>query len=288
MRRLGRWAGIVSLAGCVGLSVLGDGGTRPATQAEKAFADRLGGVLVKALPPAPAGWRVAELSRPETPSWMPLSDRPHPMEIAVRARWQDDKKLQESQGKMIQAMGSVKKDPADEGRLDVIQKKQNDLAKALGQAAEKGDSAGVQRIQKEMEPLNKEMSDILTRQAKAFKDAMQSASVRDAEVDIALKANATYAYLSEPVSKDAPVAGLAAYRVEPKQREGDSPQEGTTYVVMGNWRTVSEGGALRLTSETAGAPTTSLKTLLVEIKADKARARAILEKLDWASLKALM
>lgn len=288
MKGRGRWAGIVALAGCVGLSVLGDGGTRPATQAEKAFADRLGGVLVKALPPAPAGWRVAELSRPETPSWMPLSDRPHPMELAVRARWQDDKKLQESQGKMIQAMGSVKKDPADEARLQVIQKKQNDLAKALGQAAEKGDSAGVQRIQKEMEPLNKEMSDILTRQAKGFKDALQSAAVRDAEVAISMKANATYTYLSEPVSREPPVAGLATYRVEPKQREDDNPKEGTTYVALGTWRTASEGGALRLTSETAGAATASLKTLLVEVQADKARARAILEKLDWSSIKALM
>ncbi len=288
MKAMARWAGVAVLAAGAGWAALGDGGTRPATQAEKAFALKVGTTFTKVMPTAPAGWRVAEQSKPEAPSWMPLGDRPHPMQVGAMVKWQDDKKLQESQTKMMQAMGSIKKDPADEARLKVLGQKQGQLAKALGDAAGKGDTAALGKIQKELEPVNKEMADIMNRQAKAYTTAMSSASARDAEVEIHLKANETELWLPERASKEAPVAGGIAYRVEEEQREGEGWREGTTYVLVGSWKTLQEGGATRLTAETAGAPTTSLKTLLVEVKADKARARGILEKLDWASLKALM
>ncbi len=283
--KLGVLAVAVLMAGAA-LSILADGDTRPATAAEKAFYGKVYGALAGLVPVCPAGWSSADRSKPEPPTAVPGS-RPHPIEVEVKAACRDTVRLQAAQMKQMNAVqtgGTILDDP----KFKALMAKQQALATQLGAAAQKSDTAAMQRIQKEMDPIGKEMKTLSEAYEKKTNTAMRTNQARDAEVAVEISGNRFYEYLSGAVTQEAPVAGLPTYRVEPSDRGGGQIEDGTTWTFLGAWRTTQESGAVRFQSDEKPGPSTTLQTVVVQVKGDKARARAILEKMDWAPVKAIM
>ena len=280
MRALGLTAAAAAVAA---LALWADGDTRPATPGEKAFVGRVHKVLCEAIPQPPPGWRVSRSSEAPSLTTVAGSGVVHPIEVFCERSWEDPAKLQAAQARMMNAYQSVKPDPAREARAKELEKKQGDLIAAMTQAAQKGDQARMQAIQKQLEPVGKEYQKVLQAQSQGFVDAAKAGEVGDATATVTVSANRFYEYLSKPV-KEAPVSGVAVYRVE---GSGSSSEEGSTWAFLGPWRTAEERGATTLRADEKPG-STAVRTIQIHVKADDARARAILEKMDWAALKGLL
>lgn len=272
-------AAILAAAG----AVWADGDTRPATPGEKAFVGRVHKVLCEAIPQPPAGWKVARSSEVPSLTTVAGSGVVHPIEVFCERAWEDPAKLQAAQARMMDAYQAVKPDPKLEARAKELEKKQADLFAAMTAAAQKGDQAKMQEIQKQLDPVSKEYQKVLQAQTQGFVDAAKAGVAKDATATVTLTANHFYEYLSKPV-KEAPVSGASVYRVEPA---GSTQEEGTTWAFLGPWRAVEEGGAVSLRADEKPG-STAVRTILVKVKAERGRARATLEKVDWAALRGLL
>lgn len=268
------------------LCVRADGDTRPATAAEKDFYGKVFGLFARMVPACPAGWTAGDRSQPSPPTWVP-GTRPHPVKVEYRTACRDIARLQAAQQKQMSAMqsgGTLLEDP----QFKALMEKQQALAADLGKAAQKNDTAAMQRIQQQLKPVSDEMQKLSDAYQKKINSAVRTNQAQDAEAKIAVSGNRFQEYLSGSVTKEAPIAGLPVYRVEPRDQGNGQREDGTTWAFLGAWRATAEGGAVRLQAGERSGPTTSLQTVVVQVKADKVRARNILEKMDWAGLKGLV
>jgi hypothetical protein len=123
----------------------------------------------------------------------------------------------------------------------------------------------------------------------AINETMRKMTPRDVEVLI----NVTVNHFYEPLPKNAvsapAVAGALSWRT-PSEYQGQTDwREGTTWVVLGKgWKHVTTGGFWLETAPNKGIGPLELQALVVRIQADPARARTIVEKTDWESLKKLL
>jgi hypothetical protein len=284
MRERKKIAAVALAAALLGAEVSwADGDTRPATPAEKAFVGRVHKVLCEAIPPPPPGWKVSRSSETPSLTHVPGSGIVHPIEVFCERTWEDPAKLQAAQARMLDAYQSVKPDPRLEARAKELEKKQAALIAAMTEAAQKGDQARMQEIQKQLDPVSKEYQKVLQAQSQGFVDAAKAGEAKDATAAITVAANRFYEYLSN-AAKEAPVSGADVYRVE---SSGSGSQEGTTWVFLGPWRPSEGGGGITLRAEEK-AGSTAVRTIVIQVKADEARARAVLGKVDWAALKGLL
>ena len=278
--------GIVGLLVCAaGMAVLADGDTRPTTAAERAFCGKVCRVFTAALPAPPQGWSLVDSSEPTPPSAV-AGRNPRPMEVECRVVWQDAAKARAAQQRAVEAFQSVKPDPALDAKQEKLQKQMSALSEQFGAAIQKNDTAAAKRIQEQLRSVSEELQKVLTAQSAGFTTAAKASEVHDVQAEVSLQANGTYAYLRR-ATPEAPLAGLPVYRTEPDGQ--DTRAEGTTAVFLGPWRSSPQSGGTALQAPPpTGASTTSVQTLIVRVKGDRARARAILEKVNWPALRGLL
>lgn len=283
---IGKRIGIVGLLVCAaGMAVLADGDTRPTTAAERAFCGKVCRAFTAALPAPPQGWTLADSSEP-TPPTAVAGRNPRPIEVECRVVWQDAAKARAAQQREMQAFQSVKTDPALEAKQEKLQKQMSALSEQFGAAIQKNDTAGAKRIQDQLQSVSQELQKVLTAQSAGFTAAAKAGEVHDVQAEVSLQANNTYAYLRRGTS-DSALAGLPTYRMEPDPQ--NTQEAGTTSVFLGPWRSSPQSGGISMQAPpAAGASTTSVQTLIVRVKGDKARARAILERVNWAVLRGLL
>ncbi|MGA9750793.1 MAG: hypothetical protein WBS54_03295 [Acidobacteriota bacterium] len=278
--------GIAALVVCAaGVIALADGDTRPATAAERAFTGKVCRVFTAALPAPPQGWTLADSSEP-TPPTAVAGRNPRPIEVECRVVWQDAAKARAAQQREMEAFQAVKTDPALEAKQEKLQKQMGALSEQFGAAIQKNDAAGAKRIQDQLQSVSQELQKVLTAQSAGFTAAAKAGEIHDVQAEVSLQANSTYTYLRRG-TPESPQAGLPSYRMEPDPK--NTQEEGTTAVFLGPWRASPQSGATAMQATSpAGTSTTSVQTLIVRVKGDKARARAILERVNWAALKGLL
>ncbi len=283
---VGKRIGIVGLWVCaVGMAVLADGDTRPTTAAERAFCGKVCGVFTAALPAPPQGWSLVDSSEPTPPAAV-AGRNARPIEVECRVVWQDAARARAAQQRQMAAFQSVKPDPALDAKQEKLQKQMSALSEQFGAAIQKNDAAGAKRIQEQLQSVSQELQKVLTAQSAGFTAAAKTGEVHDVRAEVSLQANGTYAYLRR-ATPEAPLAGLPIYRMEPDPQ--NTQEEGITAVFLGPWRSSPQSGGTALQAPPpTGASTTSVQTLIVRVQGDKTRARAILERVNWGTLRGLL
>lgn len=266
-----------------------DSNTRPIRSPEKKAYLRVLAAFDKALPKAPAGWTQFERTTVEAPDVMTEGAEEYPIRFDFLAKWQDPAKVKAEAALHEKAISGMAAKGPDTGS-DALFAENEKLANAMGAAAERGDMKEMERLQKKMEA-NAVKLHAHNAPIDSARDAdLAKSEVHDLEVQVSFIGNETEQRFAATEAATEPLlAGLLVYR------EGDGAmtsygwEEGTTYVFVGNWKASSEEGETVLSSAPrAGASYVGVQTIVVRVKAERKRARALLASMDWAALKALL
>lgn len=269
-----------------------DGESRPATDQEKAYYHRVMTTLHRALPPIPSDWEVlADVDNPDIER-VGVGAEEYPFTVTCTVEWRNTPVVEA----MEQRRAEVFQEMADQGQpvgLGPEREKQIEtLAAAMGQAAEKGDVAEMERLQKDMEALAADIDAVVKVHDQAFNAKMKETGAEDVGAKIWIHINRFQESLYGPASQEPPLAGNDhVYRI-PADPDftGDLSKEGITYVFIGrDWRmTRNESTSDVETHEAAGLPHTAVQTVYVMVQASDERARNLLKQMDWGALKGLL
>jgi hypothetical protein len=288
-RRLSRvltLAGFCSLVLAAPPRALADGPSRPATAKEEEFNVRVAGTFAKALPPGPEGWAerrdsIQRLERVATDA------EKYPFRVSYEASWTDTARSREAEQKQAEALGKVVASPDQE--LQELIRQNEKLAKELGAAINKGDQATVERVNRELGELQVKMQKRLAVQDAGMKEAQRATSPRDVAIAVSLAANTFSETFYRAGAIEPPVGGGPVYRTQGETDSDGSWREGSTYVFLGKgWQLKKDGNAWMEAPQRAGVPSLAVQTIVVRADGDPARARSLLEKIDWASLRKLL
>lgn len=270
---------LVSLAASAVLApiVLADGATRRTTPEEKKAATRTLTLLSTAAPKGPTGWTEQERTEIEAPELVTdLDDLPVTLEFVVA--WRDQAASDKADAAGQEAVeGQIKSRPADEQLWAEHEK----IAEAFAAAAERGDQKELERLSARRDAVAAKLEKIHGDQNAALETAVARAEVRDLLAQLTFVTNSFQQTFNEPATPEAKVAGFPVYRIGNGMTTNQGWEEGTTCVFLGPWR--MEDGAMTSTPR-PGASSTGIQTLVVCVKAEKKRARSLVESVNWASL----
>ncbi|MGD0339778.1 MAG: hypothetical protein ABSB78_13435 [Bacteroidota bacterium] len=269
--------------------VFADGETRKATQKEKDFYRMVMETLIKALPAAgPEGWREEKNQFTELELVTPDCDK-YPFRVSYGVSWTDDTRKQAADEEIQKGLASKMMNNTSNTEYIKLMEQNDKLAKEFGDAAGKNDQPTVERLQKEMEANAKKIQAITDANDKESDGIMQKMSAHDVSIQVGIQVNEFSHALYETVVQDAPVAGGLTYRSQGVWIKDKGWREGTTYVFLGKgWHMKTDGGTSIETKEQKGIPSTAVQTIFVWVQADPARAKQVLEKIDWNALKKLI
>jgi hypothetical protein len=268
--------------------VFADGETRKATQKEKNFYRMVMETLIKALPAGPEGWGEEKNQFAELELVTPDCEK-YPFRVSYGASWNDDTRRQTADEEIQKVLGPIMMRNTSNPELKKLSEQNDKLAKEFGDAAGKNDKPTVERLQKEMEALSKKFQAIIDANDKEYDGIREKMSARDVSIKVSIQVNEFSQGLYESVVQDAPVAGCLTYRSQGEWTKDNGWREGTTYVFLGKgWQLKTDGGTYIETKAQKGIPSTAVQTIIVWVQADPARAKQVLEKIDWNVLKKLI
>lgn len=270
--------------------VWADGETRPATKAEMDFMQGVYAAFEKACPEnGPAGWEETERSAGEVTDRVPKGVEGYPMRLDYHLKWVNATKNEAVRQKKEEFVSdhAIGPDPA-------LQRRFEQLAAQIGAAAEKGDMKAMERLQKEMDVVGQKMNEPFEEGDRRVDAENKALAARDAYVKLSFAVNEPWLGFRDgskgPV-KQAPIAGNPAYRIHGERYLDNYAEwvEGTTCVVLGPWKLATQGGEKGVAATfKKKAPHTGVQTVNACAQAEPARARALLEQIDWNTLKSLL
>jgi hypothetical protein len=272
---------VVAVMALVGSAALADGDTRPASAGEIACAGKTLGVLCGAIPPQPPGWVVSHKSDAQPPRFV-SGTKPRPMELVCEQSWENRGKKQQAQMDAMNAMSNVKPDAAAEANSAAAEKRFNDVMAKLTAASQKGDQAAIQKLQPEMQAASKAYQDAMMAKNKGMMDAAAKGQAQDADAKVRIEVNARYEYL-QVVGQEQVGPGVTGYRVK-----GGSNDSGATWVFLGPWQISKDGSSTRFQVPPLTGPSCAVVTVRIRVEAEQARAKAILDKVNWTALQGLL
>ena len=269
--------------------VFADGETRKATQKEKDFYRMVMETLIKALPATgPEGWREEKGQFEELELVTPDCEK-YPFRVSYGASWTDDTRKQAADEEIQKVLAPKMMSNSSNPELKRLMEQNDKLAKEFADAIGKNDKPTVERLQKEMDALSKKFQAITDANDKESDGIMEKMSARDVSIKVGIQVNNLSEGLNESVVQDAPVAGCLTYRSQGEWTKNNGWLEGTTYVLLGKgWQLKTDGGTSIEKKERKGIPSTTVQAIIVWVQADPARAKQVLEKIDWNALKKLI
>jgi len=268
--------------------VFADGETRKATQKEKDFYRLVMETLIKALPAGPEGWGEEKSQFTELELVTPDCEK-YPFRVDCAASWIDDTRRQAADEEIQKVLGPKMMSNNSNPEITKLSEQNDKLAKELADAAGKNDKPALERLQKEMETNANKLHAILDANDKECDGIREKMSARDVSIKVSIQVNEFSRPLYEKVVQEPSVAGGLTYRSQGEWTKDNGWREGTTYVFLGKgWQMKTDGGSSIESKAQKGIPSTAVQTIFVLVQADPARAKQILEKIDWNALKKLI
>ncbi len=273
-------------------SARADGSTRLATAQERAFYSKVVGAANKAIPSPPPGWEVVFQTELDAPDRVVVGLEDGPYSITYNAEWLNrpaHDKMEAQRGKLLEsAAATMTTDTGDEALIKQIEA----LAAQAGKAAERGDYAETQKIQKQMEQVAEKLNARMETKASGVEEMMARTAVQDIGAMISVQFNFFNVALPENVKRLPVLDGIKLVFRAPgeDQYTGEVSEHGVTTVLLGKgWKEVSDGDNHYLESpEEVPGPHTAVHTIVVEIQASDDRAADIVKNIDWNHLKTLL
>ncbi len=241
-----------------------------------------------ALPAPPEGWVTAvstadEFSIPQT---MCRDFEKVPLQYELSRLYRQVGDAEARQAKFDeQASKEAANYEQKQPRIDALMAKMEKLAATQAALAEKGDIAGAQKLNPQMEKLQAEMTKVMDEGSDpAAMNAAGKEMNRDLEMSIAVRVNAWTEYAgpdAKPVAL--PSGAQSAYRwhVEDETHSNDH-----ALYLFGAWRPYKQGGWR--TGERTGAPLSAAHTVSIRVTADPDRLPKTVRAIDFGKITPLL
>lgn len=273
---------ILSLLLCPAL-VLADGGGscedlggRRVLPVEAAELLRLQAEVVSRLPPAPAGWTRSPLPRRDaaTACWMPGRGVPLSWNVSYQEAGNQLARLQAFEAGQLEAL------LAYQAEAGAVQEAMNQVAEAIGKAAEAGDSERIDELSRQMQELTAPL-DARSAALEASQRRARALAFRDTKASLQLEVNG---------HPDQWVDGLIELPWPGAQRAGELPGpdggfENQTVLMafLGAWERYDDESGQRMGAPGEGPGRDGLR-VLIRIEAAPERGRQMLAALDTGTL----
>lgn len=270
----------------------GDGPDRAVTAAEKAFASKTLGVIAGALPAPPAGWKEVEKPSTAAPGKVFEGVEKGSMRLSYKGKWLDqgqkDRQGRKVQDAVMKSASSGAMESMDQD-MGTLQEEQQKIMEEMMQAAQKQDQAGMAKAQKKLAALQQKQRRATNGFAAPVEAAAASAAPQDACLEVTVEINQTTVGLVRTKPLKVPGAERAFLLGDGDKGRRDCPY-GRAVVVLGAWDKGRVGGDyLYLKSNWRdGMPHTSVKNMLVSVRAGEARTKEYLGAVKWDELAGLL
>ena len=261
---------------------------RPLDAGEKSFWDRVQ-TLVAAFPPAPKGWRISDesIGRP-TEVCKDDAAQGRRLHAWVSRTYDHVDGLEAQQAKLQAVMAQMQQgpSPADEKKIEKLNKEVEALQAQTEAAAEKQQMEKAQALAKQAAAKMAEAMKLQMPGAEKLQDAAREASF-NTRAKVSMEVNAESAELSYPGPKTIAVSGAAGgfrergEKVTPESSP-DMDTAGTITAVWGAWKDVTTGAGedryVRLRAKLDDkAPYTKIQTVVLKIHAEDVTSDVMLK-----------
>jgi hypothetical protein len=260
-------------------------GSRDTTAAERQTMTNALEVVKAALPAAPDGWIIGGYEVITVPSsiCMDVEATPWPYNLTRIYNRADD--AAEREQALADAGAALRASMAErQPRIDALMAKSQELGAELGAAAQKGDQARIDAINRELAQLQKETESIFNEGPSAAQLAAISAiAMQDREITISIAVNPAAVSNDDMQSTAAPAGAQAAFRA---QTTTEGVTRARVLVLLGGWQPRAEGGmqSVGRGNESSAAA----HAMSVHVTADPARLDAMLAAIDFGAVAALL
>jgi len=260
-------------------------GYRDTTTAERSTMTNVLESVKAALPQAPDGWVIGgyeEISVPGS-TCSDSDDTPWTYSFSRTYNRVDD--AAERDQAMAEAGAALQADmAAKQPRIDALMAKGQELNVALGEAAQTGDQARIDALNRELQEVQAELESVFNDSSmQSQEDAIGAITMQDRTMDIAVQFNASSSASGDMQSAEVPRGARFAFR-------GQSTDEGVTndraLVLFGDWQ-AREGGILE-SSKRRGVSSAAAHAIAVTVTADPARLDTLLAAINFEAMAELV
>lgn len=269
-------------------------GFRDSTPAERARMTTILETVKGALPPAPAGWQVTGYEVISVPTTVCRDEETRPWSYGISRTYNRVDDYEARQKIMRDAAADTATELAErQPQIDALTAKMQALSTRQVALVQKGDMAGAQKINADMEKLQDEYKRVLEgSDSEARITAAGKESTRDQIMSISVRVNGMDQQVGSRAASLPPPAGATAAQRwtqagDAANNAGDAAtnDEGHALVLFGNWsraRTVPQWqGAPR-----ANAVPTAAHVISVEVTGDPSRIDPMLQAINFPGLRA--
>jgi len=271
------------------VTLFADSSTRPKTDVEKKFFDEVIGACESAVAGITTTWDEENRSGEENNDRITEDSEKYPLVHYFNVSWADFKRIEEARSaldKELEILAPKLQEQA--GSMDT--KAFEELAAKIGKAAEAGDFATVEKLQKEAEVMAKE----LEAGGKQMGQQVDSLTEKHTPHDVSLKVRIAVNSFYKDFSTDPKTAtlndGTVCYRIEDSRYSNCTWTEGTTALFLGkDWQIVQDGDIKAMKHpEYPEKPSASVRAIIITVEAEEKRALAALNSMNLTALKALI
>ncbi|MBU1107339.1 MAG: hypothetical protein KKB51_11770 [Candidatus Riflebacteria bacterium] len=287
--KFGKLLSIAFLSMIFAVTLFADSATRPKTDVEKSFFNG----VIQACQSAVAGikttWEEETRSGDKNDDRITEDSEKYPLVHYFNVSWADNKRIQEAKMKADKELEAIAP-KMQQSVAGTDTKAFEELAAKLGKAAEAGDMAEVERLQKEAEVMAKQMEEGYKPLNQEIDSIVEKNQPHDAELKVRIAINKFYESFTKEPQTGKLNNGTFFYRVEDSRNNSGTWIEGTTFVFLGNeWKAgIDNEISIMQHPEHTDKPSASVRSIIVEVQADGKRALDALNSMDLNALKSLI
>lgn len=271
------------------VTLFADSATRPKTDVEKKFFDEVIGACESAIAGINTTWDEESRSGEENNDRITEDSEKYPLVHYFNVSWADFKRIEEARAALDKEL-EILAPKLQEQTNSMDTKAFEELAAKIGKAAEAGDFATVEKLQKEAEVMAKQLEAGGKQMGQQVDDLSEKHTPHDVSLKVRIAVNNFYQNFSSDPATVKLNDGTVSYRVEDSRFSNGSWIEGTTFVFLGSdWQIAQDGDVKAMKHpEYPEKPSASVRAIVLSVEAEQKRALAALNSMNLAALKSLI
>ncbi len=270
-------------------ALFADSATRPKTAVETKFFDEIIQACQSAVSGIKTTWEEENRSGDKNDDRITEDSEKYPLVHYFNVSWADRKRINDARAtldKELEALAPKLKEQVNSFDSKAFE----ELAAKIGKAAEAGDLATVERLQKEAEVMSKQMEAGFQPMNQQIDDLTAKHTPHDVNLRVCIAVNRFYESFSADPKTGKLNDGTVSYRIEDSRTSNGGWIEGTTFVFLGTDWQIAQDGDLKAMKhpEHSEKPSAAVRSIVVSVEAEETRALATLNSMNLAALKALL
>jgi len=270
-------------------TLFADSATRPKTDVEKKFFDEVIAACQAAVAGINTSWDEENRSGEENDDRITEDSEKYPLVHYFNVSWVDSKRIEEARARIDKELETLAP-KLQEQTKSFDTKAFEELAARIGKAAEAGDFATVEKLQKEAEVMAKQLETGGRQMDQEINSLTEKHTPHDVSLKVRIAVNNFYQNFSSDPSIVKLSDGTACYRVEESRFTNGCWIEGTTFLFLGSGWQIEQDGDYKAMKhpEYPEKPSASVRAVILSVEAEEKRALAALNSMNLSALKALI